>query len=151
MKPRSHLSMVVVLSAFATLASGTSFAQALTGAPATPQEKYSTVMPPGVASPDKVDTHLGTLVFSDGFPDAASVDKPIRQSRLSTRSAGIPVGTPASEPGGKSQCDPHAGTDQRNRTDLRAIARLAIGLPHRERQHCLQLDVARPQQGAAGG
>ena len=75
MKPRFNRSMVLVLSAFATLASGTSFAQALTGAPATPQEKYSTVMPPGVASPDKVDTRLGTLVFSDGFPDAASVDK----------------------------------------------------------------------------
>src|SRR5271163_22935 len=75
MKPRCNRSMVLVLSAFATLASGTSFAQALTGAPATPQEKYSTVMPPGVASPDKVDTRLGTLVFSDGFPDAASVDK----------------------------------------------------------------------------
>src|SRR5271167_746295 len=63
MKPRFHLSMVIVLSAFAALASGASFAQALTGAPATPQEKYSTSMPPGVASPDNVDTLYDNLDF----------------------------------------------------------------------------------------
>jgi hypothetical protein len=32
-------------------------------------------MPPGVASPDKVETRPGTLNFFDGFPDKASVDK----------------------------------------------------------------------------
>ena len=32
-------------------------------------------MPPGVASPDTVDTRLGTLHFFGGFPDAASVEK----------------------------------------------------------------------------
>jgi hypothetical protein len=32
-------------------------------------------MPPGVASPDKVETRLGTLRFSDGFPDSATVEK----------------------------------------------------------------------------
>jgi hypothetical protein len=31
--------------------------------------KYSTPMPPGVASPDKIETRLGTLHFTDGFPD----------------------------------------------------------------------------------
>lgn len=50
-------------------------AQLLTGAPAAPQYKYSTPMPPGVAIADKVETRLGTLNFFGGFPDQASVDK----------------------------------------------------------------------------
>jgi hypothetical protein len=50
-------------------------AQPLSGPPAAPGLKYSTPMPPGVASPDKVETRLGTLKFFDGFPDKASVDK----------------------------------------------------------------------------
>jgi hypothetical protein len=50
-------------------------AQQLTGAPSDPQLKYSRPMPPGVASPDKVETRLGTLNFFDGFPDKASAEK----------------------------------------------------------------------------
>lgn len=37
--------------------------------------KMSTPMPPGVASPDSVETRLGTLRFADGFPDATTVEK----------------------------------------------------------------------------
>ncbi|MEI6225991.1 MAG: DUF1254 domain-containing protein, partial [Deltaproteobacteria bacterium] len=51
------------------------FAQPLTGPAADPQFKFSTAMPPGVASPDKVETRLGTLNFFDGFPDKASAAK----------------------------------------------------------------------------
>jgi hypothetical protein len=50
-------------------------AQPLSGPPASPGLKYSTPMPPGVATPGKVETRLGTLNFFDGFPDKASVDK----------------------------------------------------------------------------
>jgi hypothetical protein len=39
------------------------------------QYKYETPMPPGVASPDKVDTSIGTLNLSYGYPDAATVQK----------------------------------------------------------------------------
>jgi len=59
----------------AVLTTGPALAQTLTGVPAMPQFKYSTPMPPGVASPDKVETRLGTLNFFDGFPDQASVEK----------------------------------------------------------------------------
>ncbi len=52
-----------------------SFGQVLTGAPAEPEYKYSTQMPPGVATPDSVETRLGTLKFFDGFPDKATADK----------------------------------------------------------------------------
>jgi hypothetical protein len=50
-------------------------AQVLSGPPADPQLKYSTPAPAGVASPDKVETRLGTLSFFDGFPDKTTADK----------------------------------------------------------------------------
>lgn len=37
--------------------------------------KMTTDIPAGIASPDKVETRLGTLKFFDGFPDQASVEK----------------------------------------------------------------------------
>ena len=53
----------------------TGHAQELTGSPADQKLKYSTPMPAGVASPDKVETPLGTLNFVDGFPDKATAEK----------------------------------------------------------------------------
>jgi hypothetical protein len=38
------------------------------------QYKMQTPIPPGIASPDKVETRLGTLKFFDGFPDKATVE-----------------------------------------------------------------------------
>jgi hypothetical protein len=61
--------------AVAGTAPGPAFAQMLTGAPAEPDVKYSAPMPLGIASPDKVETRLGTLNFFDGFPDKATADK----------------------------------------------------------------------------
>ena len=37
--------------------------------------RMTTTVPPGIKSPDKVKTRLGTLSFFDGFPDAATVEK----------------------------------------------------------------------------
>jgi len=37
--------------------------------------KMTTQIPAGIASPDKVETRLGTLEFFDGFPDDAAVQK----------------------------------------------------------------------------
>jgi len=39
------------------------------------QYKYETPIPPGITTPDKVDTRLGTLKFEGGYPDAATVEK----------------------------------------------------------------------------
>jgi len=50
-------------------------AQPLSGPPANPGVKYSTPVPPGVASPAKVESRLGTLNFFDGFPDKATAKK----------------------------------------------------------------------------
>jgi len=54
---------------------GSSVAQQLTGAPASPEFKFSTPLPPGVASPDTVETRFGALHFFDGVPDQASTEK----------------------------------------------------------------------------
>lgn len=40
-----------------------------------PKMEMTTDIPSGIASPDKVETRLGTLNFFDGFPDQASVEK----------------------------------------------------------------------------
>ena len=37
--------------------------------------KMTTEIPPGITTPDKVDTRLGTLKFEGGYPDAATVEK----------------------------------------------------------------------------
>jgi hypothetical protein len=39
------------------------------------QYKYQTPIPPGIATPDKLDTSIGTLNLHDGYPDAATVQK----------------------------------------------------------------------------
>ncbi len=56
-------------------AAAPAFAQPLSGPAADPQLKFSTAMPSGVASPDRVETRIGTLNFFDGFPDKASAAK----------------------------------------------------------------------------
>lgn len=61
--------------AVAATSTSSAFADALTGPPEFPNLKYSTAAPPGVASPDKVETRLGTLNFFDGFPDKATAEK----------------------------------------------------------------------------
>jgi hypothetical protein len=66
----SVLLLVVIL-----ITSCADISQQLTGASANPNYKYSTPMPPGIASPDKVETRFGTLKFFDGFPDNASAKK----------------------------------------------------------------------------
>ena len=39
------------------------------------QYKFQTPPPPGVATPDKVETSIGTLHLTDGYPDPATVQK----------------------------------------------------------------------------
>jgi hypothetical protein len=71
---RNMLSHILAAAALAASAL-TGHAQELSGPPADPNLKYSTPMPAGIASPDRVETRLGTLNFFDGFPDQASAEK----------------------------------------------------------------------------
>ena len=38
-------------------------------------QKYKTEIPPAITTPDSLETRLGTLKFTDGFPDDATVQK----------------------------------------------------------------------------
>lgn len=56
--------------------SAVSLMAAFSAAPINAQQyKMQTPIPSGIASPDKVETRLGTLKFFDGFPDKATVEK----------------------------------------------------------------------------
>ena len=50
------------------------FAALLAASPVFAQ-KYKTDIPPAITIPDTVETRLGTLKFTDGFPDDATVQK----------------------------------------------------------------------------
>jgi len=45
------------------------------GSPPTKQYKMTTPIAPGVATPDKIETSIGTLNLSDGYPDAGTIEK----------------------------------------------------------------------------
>jgi hypothetical protein len=62
------------LAALVVAAASQSSAQLLNGPPAA-QYKYSTPIPPGIASPGTVDTRFGALHFIDSVPDQASTEK----------------------------------------------------------------------------
>lgn len=71
LKTISFLALAAVMAIVPSPCAG----QALTGTPESPAYKYSTQMPPGVATPDKIETRLGTLNFFNGFPDKVSTEK----------------------------------------------------------------------------
>ena len=68
------LSSALMISA-CTEASKTEPPQAVLLKPEPLKMKMTTAIPPGIASPDQVETRLGTLRFFDGFPDKESVEK----------------------------------------------------------------------------
>ena len=57
------------------LSAGGILAQPLMGTPAPPAFKFTTPMPPGVLSPNSVDTRFGNLRLQGGVPDQASTAK----------------------------------------------------------------------------
>jgi hypothetical protein len=75
MTTRNMLSIYAALAALIMIASCAGTAQQVTGAPAAPEYRYSTPIPPGVATPNKVETSIGTLNLSDGYPEDDTVQK----------------------------------------------------------------------------
>jgi len=75
MYSRSQVLLKLCLAVAFAAGFGLSVAQPLSGPPAAPELKYSTPMPPGVASPDRIESRLGTLNLFDGFPDKATAEK----------------------------------------------------------------------------
>ena len=54
-----------------------------------PKMKLTTNIPSSLVTPNKVETRIGTLDFTDGFPDDATVAKGLRQPRFPTRRLGV--------------------------------------------------------------
>jgi hypothetical protein len=73
MRTPIRLSICAILAALFTVTACASSGQQ--ASPSVTEYKMTTPMPPGVASPDKVETRFGTLNFFDGFPDKASAEK----------------------------------------------------------------------------
>ena len=73
----------------------TSHAQEGTGLPVDPKFKYSTPIAPGVAVPDTIESSIGTLKLSHGYPDDATVEKiydtPDRSRALQAYLLAIPI------------------------------------------------------------
>jgi len=75
MKALSRSYLWALMTSVALCVSSTAFGQAPTPEPAHPQFKYSTAIAPGVAVPDKIDSSIGTLNLSYGYPKAETVEK----------------------------------------------------------------------------
>ena len=55
-----------------------------------PKMKMTTEIPTGIATPDKVETRLGTLTSVDGVPDAATAQKVYDNLDFQRASRGLP-------------------------------------------------------------
>jgi hypothetical protein len=75
MRARISASICAAVAAMIGAIVAPSKAQVLNGSPAKPEFRFSTQAPPGVASPDVVETRFGALHFFDGVPDQASTEK----------------------------------------------------------------------------
>jgi hypothetical protein len=64
-----------LVSALATAALTWALAAADGPAPTAPKMKMTTPIPPAITTPDTVETRIGTLKFTDGFPDDATTQK----------------------------------------------------------------------------
>jgi hypothetical protein len=67
--------LLAAMAAIVLFASGGAFGQAPAQAPAKPQFKFSTPIAPGVAVPDKIESSIGTLNLTYGYPKADTVEK----------------------------------------------------------------------------
>ena len=93
-------------------------AQPLSGPPADPQYKYSTPMPLGVATPNKLETRIGTLNFFDGFPGQASTEKIYDNLDFQRAVQAYLLGAAGGEPGGQPRRHPRDGAGEHDRADL---------------------------------
>lgn len=63
------------MAALTRVTASPSSGQQSTSSTSVPEYKYSTPLPPGIASPDTVETRFGTLKFFDGVRNQASTEK----------------------------------------------------------------------------
>ena len=71
--------------------------------------KMTTPIAPGVAVPDRIDSSIGTLNSSYGYPDEATIQK-IYDNLDRSRAAGVPNGDPSGESSRYARIDPPTRT-----------------------------------------
>ena len=132
----------VVLAAVAAVVAVTASAQSY---------RMTTPIAPGVAVPDKVESSIGTLDLSYGYPDEPlsrrSTTTWIVRARCRPICMAIPI---VNQAGMRESLRKFGPVNQTN-----AIWENLVDATHRgadgQRQHDLQLHVARHEQGSAGG
>jgi hypothetical protein len=109
------------------------------------QYKYETKIPSGIATPDKVESSIGTLNLHDGYPAPDTIDKVYdnldRSRALQAYLLGLPIVNQIGMRNSMRAFGPDNQTDViwENLVDSRTVE-----------QHRLQLRLARHQQGAIG-
>lgn len=112
--------------------------------------KYSTPIPSGIASPDTIDTRLGTLKFFDGFPDKATAEKLWDNLDFQRSVQAFLLGMPAVSQAANREAFRTLGPLNTLLPIYEQFDGLTFPHPHRQRQHSVQLGVARSLQGADG-
>ena len=150
MRTYRKITPCAALAALFALGVSPGVAQQLTGAPASPGLKFSTPMPPGVASPDTVEPRFGTLHFFDGVPDKASTEKIYDnldyQRAVQAYLLALPVVNQAANRAGTLDIGPC----QHDGFDMGAAGRFRHCRADRQRQHALHLVLDRSAQRPAG-
>ena len=120
MRPRNQLWICTLVFVLMTVAVSPGNGQQAPGAPAPPAAEYkmTTPIPPGIACPDKVETHVGTLNFFDGVPDQASAEKLYDNLDFQRAVQAYLLGLPVSEPVGQPQGSPRSRAGQCDRAYL---------------------------------
>ena len=120
--------------------------------PEPPKMKMTTVVPPGIASPDKVETRLGTLRFFDGFPDNASVEKLYDNLDFQRAVQAYLLAIAAGKHGRASRRIDQVGARQFYNSDLRNADGLPFAVSDGQRKHSVHVDVdQRPRRPAGRG
>ena len=129
---------------------GTAQAQPLTGTPTPPAFRYTTPMPPGVASPALGRDALRPAELLRRRAGRAEHGCDLRQPDLPAGGAGLSARHPRGEPGLQPPGHPQLRPRQHHHPDLGTAGGQPDGRAHRQRQHALHLVLDRPARRAAG-
>ena len=106
-------------------------------------------IPPGIATPDRVESRLGTLNFTDGVPDVATAQKLFDELDYVHAVPGIHQRLCGREPTGAAQgIQGRRRQRQRGAGDIR-VDGCQVLVPDGQRRHLLSLVLSGPEQRAA--
>ena len=94
--------------------------------------KMATDIPAAITMPDRVETRLGTLQFTDGFPDDATVEKVFDNLDFQHAVQAFLTSMPAASLMASRQAARGFGPDNQTVHHLRVVDGLALAVPHRE-------------------